>query len=985
MRWELLGALRVVNGDEELTFRGNRSRDVLAVLVLNRGSVISTDGLIDELWPDEPPASARNSVQRFISDIRHGLGDERERLVSTRAGYAIETEDDEIDIANIERLIREAATNGNDPTTSIRVLRAETAKLKMRLCAGSDHLASVKAEAHRLNGLRLWAIEHAASLADEHEVDLSEDLQAWFGDYPFNERLAGLLMSALALGGRQHDALAVHREIRSRLKEELGISPGPELDRIEVEILAQQANEPIDRIGPRRATPAQRHLVGRSKVIARIEQVLDQSRLVTLTGMGGVGKTAIALQMAIDFGSTLSPVARLADCNSKDSVVEAIAQSLGLNPSAADRPTDILIDDIGRHLASSSGLVVIDNAEHVIDEVSEIVAQILDYPGAGRVLVTSRERLAIAGESVVSVEPLDLPSEEGDITQSPALQLFAMRGAATGAYTTADLLEQEDSVRVCRIVDGLPLAIELAAVQLSVFSPGELADRLELSMAALGRRRAAGQKGSLADVLAWSWDLLTLDEQRMLAELSLYSGWSAEAVEFLEPGRGVSILQSIVDKSLVSVARETDDLVRFSMLETVRQFAHHKLTQSENLDAAHRRHADWILHFSTRPTLIESLVDARAIARLYVERSNLQQALAWFRAHGEPERFTRLLTFAAGSLSHHGSALEAHDHYVHAVTLAREIRQAPDAALAHPWLDNDSFGALLTAACDVGNAVGDIEWVLAVGFEAAGLVEGNPFDWAPGLLATVATIVETALLDQAAMSLLDNAEALAEHTPSSALNQAQTYTWRGLTEMMNRRYVSALQSFESALRFDPPSGRIMLLAETGITVCLLALGRPDQARSFAASMRSRPDTDNWHYLVNVVSAVAIGSVDPEAGANHLDASLGPSGDSEFGGYADDMRIAAGVLAHHAGDAALCREMLAGAFGRSPLTLVLLVEYSEANPWREVPRAQWLARWQKIILDYWMSDDQPTETWVENRPTGRSVRMALSELRRASAS
>lgn len=974
MRWELLGTLGVFVDEKELSFRGQRPRDLLAILIIHRGSTISTETLIDEFWPEAPPPSARNSIQRFASDVRAGLGDERVRLVATSAGYRLEVHDAEIDVAEIERTMQEVSDNNDDPLSSIRVLRDVIARLNERLCAGSDHLPSVRAEAQRVQGLRVRAIEEAGSLAERHGIDLAEDLEEWFRDHPFNERIAGLLSFALARNGRQHDALTVHREMRSRLQQELGVSPGSELEQIEQNILSQELGGRLHR--SRTLSTEDHQLIGRASLLDHVREVLDQSRLITLTGLGGVGKTALAIELAAWSGQ--ASVARLADVRSADGIVESVALSLGLEPSNADRSVDVVLRNIAEFLASNEALLVIDNAEHLIDAVARMVTRLLEVTGRGRILVTSRERLAVAGESVVLVEPLQL-ADPGEPTYSPAVRLFASRGADTGAFTAAELLEHESSERVCRTLDGLPLAIELAAVQLSVFSPDELANRLELSMSALGRRRAAGRKGSLEDVLEWSWELLEPDEKQLLAELAVYRGWVAETVEFLEPMSGLGLLQSLVDKSLVWVERTQSVPARFSMLETVRQFAEHKLNESDEADRAHRRHATWMIDLATKPTLVESLIVAASMLPMVAERSNLLNALDWLRAKGDHESRTRLLTFAAGSVAHFGSALETHRHFLDAVATARELRQGPSAP---SWLDDDTFGALLTAACDVGSAAADGEWSLTVGFEAVGVINGKAFDWAPGVLGTVATVVESVLLDHAAMSLLDDAERLAEHSPSPSLNQPQVQCWRGLTEMMNRRYESALGSFMSALSGNPPRGRVLLLAEAGAALSLLGLGRIDAARSFVETMRSQPDTDNWHYLVDIVASVVLGAVDPPVGLQRLEASLGPSGDSEASGYLADERIAAGVIAHHHGDRELSREMLSGSFGRTPVTLVLLVEYLDGDPWGERTQQQWTAQWRKTILDLFVTGDEPVETWVSTRPTGRPVRKALSELRHA---
>ncbi|MFN3216035.1 MAG: BTAD domain-containing putative transcriptional regulator [Acidimicrobiales bacterium] len=982
-RCHVLGDLGVSIDGSAARFRGQRSLDVLALLIINRNRVLSTERIVDELWDDRPPRSARSSLHRFVFDVRKGLDHHADRLVTERTGYRLLVADDELDLARVERRLASLA-DAADPA-GLDGLRHAIASLHAPIYDGSAALRSVTAEVYRIDELRLRAMHQTARLADALGTGIDDDLSGWHRLYPHDERLACHLAAGLDRSGRPVEALRVCTEFRTRLRDDLGLRPGPELDRVETSILqrgfdtAPSGDTTAERQSPaetsaaaaaRQMAPPDATLIGREELVETVREALRTDRLVTLTGLGGVGKTTLAMHLAAGLGAEAGgpsrvALARLDEIESSDDLVPAIADALSLGPTGPDRPLAALVAEIRAVLATEPCLVVIDNAEDVAAALATLVDDLLTAPGPGRMLVTSRERLGSPRERVVTVPPLELPGGSVDASDAAAVRLFARRVAAITDLDPAEVAEDPATAAICRLVDGLPLAIELAAAQMSILRPDELLVRLRTSHDALGSKNGLARHSSLRTVLEGSWRTLTDVERSLLAELSIHAGFGASTVDFLEPAAGLRALKGLVDKSLVSVRRDGPGSVRFTLLETVRHFAREQLEASGGLAAAQERHAAWMIAFATEATLVETLIDAAITSRLFAERANLTRALGWLRLHGTLADYARLLSHSAGSIAHHGSPLELHEHYVDAVGRADAARGTPQA------LPDDDHGALLVAAADVALAVGDLGGAVQLGFDAVALIGDRHPDWAPGILCLLAVLTETAAVDQSGAVLLERAEAIAPHTRSATLNCAQTAVWRGQYELCDRNLERAIGHFEAALALDPRPGRVLLLAEIGIVCCLVALGRHDEARHRAESMRSMPGTDLWHYLVDIVAAMAIGTIDPTAGAARLEAAAGP-GDTDFVGYADDAQIAAAVLAWHAGDADLCRRLLIEPMGRSPIFVLLLVEYRDGRPAAPASIDEWRERWRDTLRAHFDATARRSGSWVNSTPTAVEV-------------
>ncbi len=970
--WSILGSLDAIVDGHRVTPSGRRPAEVLAVLLLHRNYVVTQEELIDQLWPDDPPASARNSVQRFVADLRKLLGPGRGRLLTEAGGYRLVVEAGELDLDRVERQldsIRTAPTG--EPTDVFSSLQNVGDVLARRLCPGAERLAAVENERIRLAALRVMALEAAGDVALDAGLDVAQVLTRWVAQDPLNERLTAQLMKTLARSGHQAEALAAFGELRRRLRDDLGVSPSPALAALELDILEQRETTQPDRRSAPRGEP---DLIGRDADLATIVATLDEAKLVTLTGPGGVGKTSLALAAArLTSAPWLGAVhtAFLGDVSGRALFIDTVAAAIGVD--LIERPAiDQVVSEAVRLLASEPCLLVIDNAEHLIAEVAEFVTAVSASPGGSRILVTSRQPLAVAGERVIEVEPL--PIEEA------AVELFALRAAEASDRDSDDLTGDPMSAQICRSIDGLPLAIELAAAQLSMVTLEELAERIDRPMRVLGGRRTPSRQSSLDALLTWSWDLLNDGERRLLTELSVFREWPLEAAEHLDPERGFVNLAALVSRSLVRVRVGSDGRSRYSLLETVRDYARHQLDQQGRRTEAEADHARWMLAAARRFSMAEALMAADAHEYLEREAGNLLVALAWLADHGCRRDFFDLLARAGGLFSHRGPLLEGLQWFARGHELMKEEQPCPEHGVVHrDDVDTDLRGAILAADFGVAIAKGDLIRMMSSGIEASAIADdgSTAFDWAPSALGLTALSFETATLDGEAQHLMDRAERMAPNTDSPELNRAVVEVCRGNWEQANRRYEEAIELYDRSLEPTPIPGRVLLLAESGKLLCLHLLGRHDEARALADGARSSHKTDAWHYGIDIARAVAIGPSDPAAAARLLEEVLGSSEEDALPGRREDVRIATAVVAWAAGDRERCVELLDGAVGRTPGLVGLLVEYIDGTPNQPMDAVEWRTRWRVALESRFAERPRETDGWTGIDGPNSPVRVGLA--------
>ncbi|WP_308120908.1 BTAD domain-containing putative transcriptional regulator [Paractinoplanes bogorensis] len=580
LRVTLLGAFEVRRGDTTLTVPGARLQGLLARLAQAGGRPVSTAALVEALWPDDTPADPANSLQSLVSRLRRVLGDTG-AVTQVNGGYCLSVDPGDVDSIRFERLTAEAhdRLRLGDPHAAHELFTEAVA-----LWGGNRPPAEVRADLAEAELLLGRAEEAAARLT------------ALLADDPVHERAAALLMDALAAQGRQAEALALYETVRESLADRLGADPGAALRERHVRLLQAPAAAPEARAANNLPAPLT-SFIGRDDDLGRIDTRLATGRLVTVLGPGGAGKTRIALEAArrhvheYPDGTWLIDLAAITE---PAKVAAAVLTAIGLRGAARFETTaqlrrdgdeiGVLVDQLGHR----STLLVVDNCEHLIDAVAHLVTTLLSQCAELRVLATSREPLAVDGEALVPLGPLTLPDPDAPVEQArrtASVRLFAERAAAVRPGFDVDEDTLDDVRRVTRALDGMPLALELAAARLRTLSLAELtaglSDRFRLLTS--GSRTAAPRHRTLRAVIAWSWDLLGDDERTVAERISvLPGGVTVPLATAVCAGTPVSpaaigeLLASLVDRSLLQLA---PDAGRYRMLETLREYGTERLTE----------------------------------------------------------------------------------------------------------------------------------------------------------------------------------------------------------------------------------------------------------------------------------------------------------------------------------------------------------------------------------------------------------------------
>jgi predicted ATPase/DNA-binding SARP family transcriptional activator len=755
LRIAILGPLEVRAGPGlPVEVAGARLRRLLLRLALDPGRVVTSAQLADAVWDDHPPAGAANALQTLVSRLRRLLPGV---LESSPSGYRLAVDAEAVDAVRFEALALAGRQQlGRDPDRARALLGEALALWRGPALADAATAAFAGPAVARLDGLRLQAVEDRveADLAAGATDQLVAELEELVAGHPLSERLGGQLVRALALRGAQADALGAYARLRARLADELGIDPSPELQAVHVAVLrgelaprepggtpgAPQAG-PV--AGPPRAPTNLRSpitsFVGRGDDLTRIMEAFAGARLVTLTGPGGAGKTRLAAEAAARLldrmpdGVWLAELASVADPVDLPQAVLSLfgvreLRLLAAPGATAVPPLDRLVEALGdREL-----LLVVDNCEHLVAAAAALVDHLLARCPGLSVLATSREPLGIAGELLHPVGPLAVP--EGEVSPAealayPAVRLLADRGAAARPEFTVDEATVGPVLRICRALDGMPLAIELAAARFHALAPGQVAARLDdrFRLLADGRRPVLARHQTLRAVIDWSWELLGGAEQVLLRRLSVFAGGATlEAAERVcagpapagpAPDEVLYLLAGLVDKSLVVAAEGDGPEVRYGMLETVRAYGAERLRAAGEDEALARAHAGYFLELAeaAEPEL-RRRDQLRWIDRLAAERDNLHAALRWSVDSGEAATALRLAAALGWYWFLTSARAEALDWTAKVLALPGEARSAARAQVL-------AFRALTTISGGV-----DLDAGLQLGVQAEALVDALPPD-----------------------------------------------------------------------------------------------------------------------------------------------------------------------------------------------------------------------------------------------------------------
>ncbi len=788
MEYDVLGYLRVRHGTQELAIRRGRPRALLLCLLIADGSAVSADVLVDRLWHDHPPDNPHNALQTLVSYLRRTLGAGGENRIETRAtGYALTVDPTAVDARRFERIVVESQRLAGAGTRSALLEAASSLRDGLALWQG-EPLADISGEDYARG--EITRLDELRTVAQELRVDVLlrlgrhgeavTELRGLIATYPLREHLHELLMVGLYRSGRQAEALQVYQNARRVLAGELGIDPGPGLTRTEQLVLGQDPSldwspppEPltpeasgtgevaraVPRVqrppAPPRAVPSipveVTPLLGREDEVGHVRDLLGRARVVTLTGPGGTGKTRVAVEVARREGTDSDGGVWFVDLSAVSGdgdVGTATAAGLGVATRPDQDPLDAIV------AAAPTGLLVLDTCEHVVAGAARLASRVLRGCAGMRILATSRRPLQINGEMTWSVPPLGLPGpgvrSPGDLAGAASVQLFVERASAVRSGMRLTAANAADIAALCVALDGLPLAIELAAAQSDVLSPAALLDRLAARFDLLsgGSRDAADRQRGLRATIDWSVQLLDPAQARFFGRLAVFPATfdmsAAGHVAGMGETAGVKLLTSLVRHSLVRAL----DGDRYQLLDSLRAYAAELLACDEECGEVRLRHLDYYVRLAQLgDELVRTPAQAEWWARLRAEIPNFRAALEWsLEGAGDEHLGARLASWTAWLWTHEGMLREADRWLTHAACVQSADPATRANVLIHVAIYSSPMGRLDRARAAADEAVRLARTAGEETLAGVALIERGIAEWAMGDLEAAAQTHDDAVV-----------------------------------------------------------------------------------------------------------------------------------------------------------------------------------------------------------------------------------------------
>ena len=755
----VLGELSVRAGDRDVAIRRGLPRIVLSSLVIDRGRPVAANTLIDRLWGDRLPNHPANALQTQVAYLRRVLGGAGAAPILTGpTGYRLDGAD--VDVDAFEACVadgRRRRGDRNDAELRSALTAYDTAFAMWRGSPYGEIAGFDFADAEIIRLEELYAVaqeERCEILLDLGRVaEAVVELSAMVNAHPLREQRQRLLVLALYRSGRQADALRAYERARRALADELGVSPGDALRLIEGQVLDHDpaldwippdvAASPRGAVGGASpyAPSGPGPIIGRDRELARVAELVAERRLVTLTGPGGAGKTRLASEFAASCGRQTYRV-DLGGIDEVDRVGPMIAAAAGVTVMADSDPVDAVVDGFG----DDGVLLVLDTCEHVLDGVVSVLSRLLPACPGLRVLATSRRPLGLHDELAWPIPPLAVPTAGVDPHDTPAFQLFVARARSVVPDFGVDPANVTEIADLCRALDGLPLAIELAAAQMDVLTPGAVRAQLSERRPLVNRAGGPDRHRTLDATTAWSVGLLADDERDMLYRLAVFAPTFDLDAAIAVAGDGaeatVDRFVTLVRSSLV--VHSHDD--RYRLLDTVRSYLVTSEPDDARRDRTRRRHGEYYAALAARAFhQVRGPHQARWLRRLHDDRPNLRIALRWcFGPDGDDQVGARFAGDIAwvwtlqGNMLDSGTALDRALR-VDAGPLVRARLLLGIGLLAGPLGDQARVIEVCTESAELGRSVGDDE-TIAVAQLTLGVAQ-----WATGDLELAAATHDEAI------------------------------------------------------------------------------------------------------------------------------------------------------------------------------------------------------------------------------------------------